>query len=343
MLIESSIACGLVYGIERWIEKMDRETFRKYEYDLFNEDSMFIQYSNDPTHLLPPPGYEPRLVAESLHSNSFYRDDPVGMRDLGISENKTGENNLESEREPVEWEYEIASAYETELAARAYEKLFAHREFSLHGLKADVLEKTLDDWKLEISEERKIDALIDERLGREGGLDDFEPEMNWSGRSEGNAEDRAWRTLFGGREFRIEELRPEMQIQELARWRSEIVALNREDHQNHEFVDRVNEQSQLVERLEKALQLEHGDVDEPGAEIGQSLEEAETDFNKILFGDQSSFLLSGMEPPVVWKIRSDGWEDYAAAEEHSVEEHARERDDERDVERDVGRDDQRER
>ncbi|RTL42426.1 MAG: hypothetical protein EKK48_10550 [Candidatus Melainabacteria bacterium] len=288
---------------------MDAEIFRKYEYDLFVEDSMFIQYSNDPTRLYPPPGYIPMPKEQILISPMNIEAERLGVVIEGVESYKFDGRSGESERAL------FASEYEIELAARAYEKLFANREFSLHGLKAEVLEKTLEDWKVEIAEERKVDEFVDGLLVDGFERDELEPEMNWSGQFESTAEDRAWQTLFGGREFRIDELRPEMQVQELARWRAEIVRLNKEDHLNSRL-ENVNERNSLVDQLEKALRLDL----EPGIEQGQELgleqrvertENEQTDFNKILFGDDSPFLLQGIEPTADFKIRLDGWEQIA--------------------------------
>lgn len=315
---------------------MDAEIFRKYEYDLFVEDSMFIQYSNDPPRLYPPPGHTPMPKEQILISPMNIEAERVSVVTEGAeSYNFDGRSN-DSERAL------FASDYEIELAARAYEKLFANREFSLHGLKAEVLEKTLEDWKVEIAEERKVDEFVDGLLVDDFERDELEPEMNWSGQFESTAEDRAWQTLFGGREFRIDELRPEMQVQELARWRAEIVRLNKEDHLNSRL-ENFNERNSLVDQLEKALRLdletgidgpllddpsldgvdileqdlEHGleqSLDqrvEKGLDQEQGLQHCEneqTDFNKILFGDDSPFLLEGIELTADFKLRLDGWE-----------------------------------
>ena len=288
---------------------MDAEIFRKYEYDLFVEDSMFIQYSNDPTRLYPPPGYIPMPKEQILISPMNIEAERVSAVTEGAESYNFDGRTSDSERAL------FASDYEIELAARAYEKLFANREFSLHGLKAEVLEKTLEDWKVEIAEERNVDDFVDGLLVDDSERDELEPEMNWSGQFESTAEDRAWQTLFGGREFRIDELRPEMQVRELARWRAEIVRLNKEDHLNSRL-ENFNERNSLVDQLEKALRLDL----EPGIEQGQELgleqgvertENEQTDFSKILFGDDSPFLLEGIEPTADFKIRLDGWEQIA--------------------------------
>lgn len=289
---------------------MYMQTFRTYEQDLFHEDSIFIQYSNDPARFLPPIGYV--------------------VKHPGLSESC----------EPRTREC-IASDYEIDLAGRAYDKLFAHREFSFHGMQADLIAHHLARWKnltielleqeygsIEHDEEHlNIWDIFDDEERGEIGLAGL---PTWSGSGESNAEDIAWKIEFGNKEFDLDDLRPDFRMLEIARWRAEIVRLSKEDHQKCGLEQTVNKLNkilesdqgefetidysgvkELLEQLEISLLMEividdqekfEKELDgeilvEFGPELNslEDRKDPQTDFGKIVLGEELHILFSDTE------------------------------------------------
>lgn len=345
---------------------MDIEIFRKYEHDLFDKDSMFIQYSNDPTHFTPPIGYVPRTVAQSLWQEPSRTNDSSKTNGSSFQNKDSTENENKYGRE---W---LATDYDIDLASRAYDRLYANREFSFHGMKAELVEEYLISWKSRTMEvlQYELEAESMEKDEEQGnvelanvemanvevenvekenlGIDDFyldfyesdktilDVNPKWSGSGESVAQDLAWIIWFADRKFDLEELRPEFRIKEIARWRAEIVRLNKEDHQKYgpeQTVNALNEllskevvqekikdfgyddMNKLLDELEKSWSLETGQKDQKDLEqeidseildfrsdsgLLEVREDPPKDFGRILLGEESQLRSDdserGLEP-----------------------------------------------
>jgi hypothetical protein len=352
---------------------MDLNLFREheYEYDLFELDSL----------LVPPQGYKPtgsfELGPVKSASTHILTSDPPASADW------RNRSSVEHTAEADEYEssqgegYYFATDYELDLASRAYDNLFADKPFSLNGLKPEVLESVLADWKKEIGHSTHLDKLVMERYRDEPNDPDLprsDEDEFWLNSLEISVEDRAWDKLFSERPFDLHELRRAARDHEVALWRKEIIELNKEDHQRHqqshedstereieeEYFDPsavekngylAPRESITIEKLEKLyntaatrdfgpeplnkfetnhdrnnqftrddwhaldmemeqlFKLEQQFKRSPSAEMNSHPDDktVDSDFNKVLFGDQPSICLSGEERDDT-KMRLDLWE-----------------------------------
>jgi hypothetical protein len=254
---------------------MDMDFFRRYEYDLFHKDSPFVKYTHA-APLIPPRPFRPHASTESTDRLDLTEATNETILLPGKLTERPGHDLAHSGPEGTDNDCErVATIYETDLANRAYNNLFANRSFTFAGLRPEILERELGAWREETDCEQARDQVVIERLD---GLDDPMQEEHWYDHLATPVEDRSWDTLFDGRRYNLDELTPEVRNQEIANWRAEIIRLNKEDRHTdreaqfelarEEYLDNLSRSDnldelsidQLYNRLDGQLEL-HRDID----------------------------------------------------------------------------------